>query len=89
MLPTVLKLKRNTLHLQTREVICSVMAFMEDEGRNKPSTPIEKAQLWTAKATGVSRTAVKETKREANRLSVAQGTPYLTPDNKLQKTLKH
>jgi hypothetical protein len=64
------------------------MTFMEAEARNKePSIPIEKAQLRTAKGTEVSRSTVQGTEREGNRLDVAEGTSFSTPNKK--KDVKH
>jgi hypothetical protein len=79
----VSKIKGKTLHSQTQEVIYNVMTFMEADSRNtKPSIMIEKTQLRTAKATGVSRSTVQEIKKEANRLDVAEGKSFSTPDKK-------
>jgi hypothetical protein len=61
--PIVSKLKGKKLHSQTRQVIYNVPTFMEAEARNKePSIPIKNAQLRTAEAIGVSRTAVRKLK---------------------------
>jgi len=85
--PIVSKLKGKILHSQTREVIYNVLlTFMEVEARNKePSIPIKNAQLRSAEATGVSRTAVQKIKREGNKPDVAKGTSFSTPNKKGRK----
>jgi hypothetical protein len=82
--PVLSKLKYRVLHSQTREVVCNVLHFVEQDGEQGSfSVPISKAQEKTETATGVNVRSVRRIKSEGKSLVVTgQGNcSFSTPNN--------
>lgn len=85
--PVLSKVKHKKLVGQSREIVANVMSFMANEASARYFTiPVQKVQIRTAAATGVSVRAVRGVKKEQGKIERGERSSFSTPDTSRERT---